>query len=180
MAAFGYHAGYAGAALALLTYTWQLEHGKDEPLPGKSHYQFKDDLDKEVKSEVSRATQRSGKQPRVFIMGAKGRCGRGAIDMCKIAGIPDENLLKWDIEETTGRDGPYEEIRESDIFINCIYLNKKIPPFIDIEFLKRPDGNRNLQVVSDVSCDTTNRKSLYQFRREKGFLANTKFYLNSK
>lgn len=33
VAAFGFHAGFAGSALALKAYTWQLEH-KDEPLPG--------------------------------------------------------------------------------------------------------------------------------------------------
>lgn len=44
--------------------------------------------------------------------------------MCRRAGIPEENITKWDIQETSQKPGPYQEIVESDIFINCIYLNK--------------------------------------------------------
>ncbi|CRK22973.1 hypothetical protein BN1723_012851 [Verticillium longisporum] len=41
-----------------------------------------------------------------------------------------------------------------DIFVNCIYLNSKIPNFVDFESLKSP--KRQLSVVCDVSADTTN------------------------
>lgn len=43
---------------------------------------------------------------------------------------------------------------ESDVFVNCIYLSAKIPPFIDAKSLASP--KRKLSVVCDVSCDTTN------------------------
>jgi saccharopine dehydrogenase (NAD+, L-lysine forming) len=43
---------------------------------------------------------------------------------------------------------------ESDVFVNCIYLSAKIPPFISPESLTSP--KRKLSVVCDVSCDTTN------------------------
>lgn len=43
---------------------------------------------------------------------------------------------------------------ESDVFVNCIYLSAKIPPFIDQKSLASP--TRKLSVVCDVSCDTTN------------------------
>lgn len=46
------------------------------------------------------------------------------------------------------------EIAESDIFVNCIYLSAKIPPFIDVPTLNSP--SRRLSVICDVSCDTTN------------------------
>ena len=78
VAAFGFHAGYAGAALALLDWAWQLEHGNMKALPGKSHYQRKSDLDSEIKEHVSKGMQRNGgKPPRVLVIGALGRCGRG-------------------------------------------------------------------------------------------------------
>ncbi len=78
VAAFGFHAGYAGAALALLDWAWQLEHGKKEDIPSKSHYQRKSDLDSEVKEQVSKGVQKNrGKPPRVLVIGALGRCGRG-------------------------------------------------------------------------------------------------------
>jgi saccharopine dehydrogenase (NAD+, L-lysine-forming) len=50
--------------------------------------------------------------------------------------------------------GPYEEIAKADIFLNAIYLSKPIPPFINQELLAK--SGRNLAVVIDVSCDTTN------------------------
>lgn len=78
VAAFGFHAGYAGAALALLDWAWQLEHDNKEALPGKSHYQRKSDLDSEVKEHVSKGVRKNkGKLPRVLVIGALGRCGRG-------------------------------------------------------------------------------------------------------
>lgn len=78
MAAFGFHAGYAGAALALLDWAWQLEHGNKEALPSKGHYQRKRDLDIELKEHVSKGVQKNqGNPPRVLVIGALGRCGRG-------------------------------------------------------------------------------------------------------
>lgn len=61
---------------------------------------------------------------------------------------------KWDLEETSAKPGPYQEIIESDVFVNCIYLSAKIPPFIEPQSLST--HNRKLSVVCDVSCDTTN------------------------
>ncbi len=63
-------------------------------------------------------------------------------------------MQKWDLPETSAKPGPYHEIIESDVFVNCIYLSAKIPPFIDQQSLSSPD--RKLSVVCDVSCDTTN------------------------
>ena len=59
--------------------------------------------------------EKAGKKPRVIVIGALGRCGRGALDLCRAVGIPDdqEHLLKWDMAETA-RGGPFPEIVESD------------------------------------------------------------------
>ena len=62
------------------------------------------------------------------------------------------NILKWDMEETKSG-GPFPEILDCNVFINCIYLSQKIPSFITKEML---DEERNLSVIVDVSCDTTN------------------------
>ncbi|KAL8759733.1 MAG: hypothetical protein Q9199_000539 [Rusavskia elegans] len=156
VAAFGYHAGYAGAALALENWAWQIQHA-ETPLPGKKPYNTQSDLVKEVKSDVSAGVAKNdGKAPQILIIGALGRCGRGAIDLCLAAGIPESNLLRWDLAETSAKAGPYPEIRQADIFINCIYLDKPIPKFVTEDFLKEDPGNRKLSVVCDVSCDTTN------------------------
>ena len=153
VAAFGYHAGYAGAALALKLWAWQLSHS--EPLPSQKPYPFQSDLDKEVQSDVADGIQKNdGQYPNVFIMGALGRCGSGAVALCKAAGLPEEKVIKWDLAETRDNPGPYPQIRESDIFVNCIYLSAEIPPFVSSDFLNK--GKRNLSVICDVSADTTN------------------------
>lgn len=96
-----------------MDWAWQLEHGKQPPLPGKSPYQHKSDLDKEVKEQVTKAIHKiGGKSPRVLIIGSLGRCGRGAIECCLQAGLLEENLLQWDVAETSKGDGPFIEIRQ--------------------------------------------------------------------
>lgn len=43
-----------------------------------------------------------------------------------------------------------------DIFVNCIYLSSKIPPFVTYEQINAAGPERRLRVIVDVSCDTTN------------------------
>lgn len=66
-----------------------------------------------------------------------------------------DDILKWDLDETA-KGGPFQEILDVDIFVNCIYLASKIPSFIDHEQISNAGKNRRLSVVVDVSCDTTN------------------------
>ena len=153
VAAFGYHAGFAGAALALMNWAWQLMHPGGEPLPAVQSYASEETLVAHVKKALGDGQVKSGRAPRVIVIGALGRCGRGAVDMCVRAGIPDEQVLKWDMAETASG-GPFRAIVDSDVFINCIYLAAKIPSFVDRDTLAAPD--RRLSVVCDVSADTTN------------------------
>lgn len=53
--------------------------------------------------------KKSGKEPRVLVIGALGRCGKGAVDLCLKIGISTENVLKWDMAETA-KGGPFNEI----------------------------------------------------------------------
>jgi saccharopine dehydrogenase (NAD+, L-lysine-forming) len=160
VAAFGYHAGFAGAALAVKALTWQATHDASEPLPGvdaytqgRGYYENEDEMIEQLKQDVKEAEKALGRMPRALVIGALGRCGKGAVDLFTKAGIPEENVLKWDMAETA-KGGPFEEIVESDIFVNCIYLSEPIPPFVDMQSLNSP--KRKLAVVCDVSCDTTN------------------------
>lgn len=169
MAAFGFHAGYAGAALALLDWAWQLEHGNKEALPSKGHYQRKRDLDIELKEHVSKGVQKNqGNPPRVLVIGALGRCGRGALECCRQAGVPEGHIMKWDMDETA-QPGPYNAIKEADVFINCIYLSEPLPPFISTDFLNQ--GTRNLSVICDVSCDTTNPHNPIPFANQSTYFS---------
>ena len=75
--------------------------------------------------------------------------------MCLRAGVPEANILKWDMTETA-KGGPFQELMDVDIFVNCIYLSSAIPPFLTKEQLQGAGKQRRLAVVVDVSCDTTN------------------------
>lgn len=125
-------------------------------MPGVSSYANQDLLVQDVKASMARGLEKSTKAPRVIVIGALGRCGKGAVDLCRTAGIPESSILEWDMAETA-KGGPFPEVVESDIFINCIYLNHAIPPFITHETLA--DTNRKLSVLCDVSADIGNANS---------------------
>lgn len=153
VAAFGYHAGYAGAALAVEVWAWQITHA-DQPFPGVSHYDNESLLNDHVRKVMNEASEKVNKVPTILVIGALGRCGSGAVALAKNIGIPDSHIIKWDMAETA-KGGPFAEIIESDIFVNCIYLKDAIAPFVDLKSLNA-NQDRHLSVVCDVSCDTTN------------------------
>ena len=99
---------------------------------------------------------RQDKRVTALVIGALGRCGRGAIDCLVKSGVQLDDVARWDLQETSAKSGPYQEIVDSDLFINCIYLSKKIPPFVDAALLQQAGSNRRLGTIVDVSCDTTN------------------------
>lgn len=141
IAAFGYWAGFAGAALALRT--WLAQPGMMDPVhsyPDRNH----------LLAETSDLLGKTGRQPRIIIIGAKGRCGRGAVELCHSLGI--ETTL-WDLEETAGG-GPFVEILEHDILVNCVLVQSDPRPFITNELLEK---QRLLTTVVDVSCDPYSR-----------------------
>jgi saccharopine dehydrogenase (NAD+, L-lysine-forming) len=66
----------------------------------------------EVREQVTKAVElNGGAWPRVIVIGALGRCGSGAVDAALKVGVPDENVLKWDMAETASG-GPFPEILE--------------------------------------------------------------------
>jgi len=97
----------------------------------------------------------NGKGIKALVIGALGRCGRGAVDFFRKVGLEEENIIKWDLAETA-KGGPFEEILDVDIFVNCIYLGSAIPPFITYDQINAAGKGRRLRFIVDVSCDTTN------------------------
>lgn len=70
-------------------------------MPGKQYYKNEGDLIKEVKADLEKGLAKTGgRKPQILIIGALGRCGGGALDLCRAVGIPESNLLKWDLAET--------------------------------------------------------------------------------
>ena len=156
VAAFGWHAGFAGAALGLLALAEQVQGAGNRLGPQKA-YPNEDELIAHAKKQIQliRDSRKDGKV-KALVVGALGRCGRGAIDFFEKAGVASEDIVRWDIQETSAKSGPYQELLDVDIFVNCIYLNKKIPPFLDAPTIQAAGPERRLGVVVDVSCDTTN------------------------
>ncbi|CEH12998.1 saccharopine dehydrogenase [Ceraceosorus bombacis] len=156
VAAFGWHAGFAGAALGVLALSEQLKDPKKR-LGKQTRYPNEAELISHSKKEVDLIkSKRSDGKVKALVVGALGRCGRGAIDFLEKAGVASEDIVRWDIQETSAKSGPYQELLDVDIFVNCIYLNKKIPPFLTSEFIESAGAGRRLGCVVDVSCDTTN------------------------
>ena len=141
-AAFGYWAGFSGAALSMMAWGGQ-RAGLDPGLPPVVSRRNQKDL----VSEVRTVLRRWDKVPTVLVIGALGRCGRGALQLCRLAGA---SVVAWDLEETQ-RGGPFAEILNSDILINCVFVKSRIPPFVTKELLKSP--TRRLNLICDVSCD---------------------------
>ncbi|KAF8898527.1 Formate/glycerate dehydrogenase catalytic domain-like protein [Infundibulicybe gibba] len=148
VAAFGFHAGFAGAAAGALALASQK---KGETLGLLQPYENEDAMINNVKSLLGG----SGKGIKALVIGALGRCGRGAVDFFRKIGLNEDDILKWDLAETA-KGGPFAEILDVDIFVNCIYLNSKIPSFVTRDQIIAAGKQRKLSFVVDVSCDTTN------------------------
>ena len=78
---------------------WQINH-KDQLFPSVSSYPNEDALVADVKKAIAQGIEKTGKAPRVLIIGALGRCGKGAVGLSLKAGVPTENVLQWDLAET--------------------------------------------------------------------------------
>ncbi|KAJ3545063.1 hypothetical protein NMY22_g2571 [Coprinellus aureogranulatus] len=144
VAAFGFHAGFAGAAagaLALAARKQGKELGLLTPYPNETA----------MVEDVKSALGGSGKGVKALVIGALGRCGRGAVDLFRKIGL-DEWVFPW---QASWR-WPFSEILDVDIFVNCIYLSSPIPHFVTRETVVAAGMDRRLRVVVDVSCDTTN------------------------
>ncbi|KAJ9450523.1 Saccharopine dehydrogenase [Diplonema papillatum] len=152
--AFGHSAGFCGMGTGILA--WAHQHQSATPMtksafPPGVFYPTRESFIATCKKSIATV----GREPRIIIIGALGRCGSGAIDMAVQAGISEENIIKWDMKETA-KGGPFPEIIEADIFVNCIYLNPtaKVAPFLTKELLQKE--SRKLSLMVDVSCDPNN------------------------
>lgn len=140
VAAFGYWAGYVGAALSF----WELclNQSKQTLKPLSS---FKDQ--NELIETIKKDSHNLKEQVKAIIIGASGRCGTGASAFLDHFNC---SLTKWDAKETAPG-GPFKEIGEHHLFINCVYLSNEIPPFLDKSIIEM--DQLKLKVIGDVSCD---------------------------
>ena len=140
VAAFGYWAGYAGAAVALKCWAAQQMGG----IAGPVHvYKGSERLRADLLSELD-AT--NSDRPIALVIGALGRVGNGASDLCEAMGVV---VTKWDMAETA-HGGPFPEVLAHDIFLNCILARPGTPVFVPASTKTAP---RRLSVIGDIACD---------------------------
>lgn len=156
--AFGYWAGYVGAALASLFSDKNTIDKAVAELKKKRHFIDKHEL-------ISFVKQYSLLSANGIVLGSLGRSGKGAMDLFK-----DINWAStgWDRDDTQAG-GPFAEILNYDVFVNCVLAMTKMPPFLTPEILKQ---NHNLKVISDVSCDPDSDKNVLPLYDEATDLDN--------
>lgn len=69
VAAFGYHAGFAGAALAVQAWNYQLQNGGEKGMEGVKPYDNEGALLKEIKTQLEEGEKKAGKKPRCLVIG---------------------------------------------------------------------------------------------------------------
>ena len=147
VAAFGYWAGFAGAATAVMA--WCGQNRKENPsLANLGSFSNVGLLIEKLKSELSAGDT----LPNMIVIGALGRSGSGAVKLANELGI---SVSKWDMAETASG-GPFPELQQHNLFVNCILANKDCPRFVTEQDIA--NEKRVLSVIVDVSCDP---ESLY-------------------
>jgi len=138
VAAFGYWAGFAGAAVALKCWAAQQRGTLCGPVSAYS--------DKQALLENLAADLGATARPRALVIGALGRVGSGAADLCAAIGV---STTKWDLAETASG-GPFPEVLSHEIFLNCILARPGTPVFVPAS---TPTDQRSLTVIGDIACD---------------------------
>ncbi|GGW94966.1 saccharopine dehydrogenase [Streptomyces lomondensis] len=132
LAAFGFWAGYLGAALAVLQHRGRLR----APLVPTT----KDALDETLKPAADDADFTG------LVIGALGRSGRGARAAFATAGA---DPTCWDLAET--RDLDRRALLAHDVMVNAVLATSPVPPFLREQDLDTP--GRRLRTLCDVTCD---------------------------
>lgn len=143
VAAFGYWAGYVGAAVGVLAVA-HLRAGTAGLLPAVRPWPSQAAL-----VEACRAALAGRPAPRSIVLGAKGRSGSGAAALLAAVGA---EVTAWDLEETRAG-GPFEPILTHELFVNAVLVMGAMPPFVTREQIVNAGPRRRLRVIADVSCD---------------------------
>lgn len=138
VAAFGYWAGYAGAAVSVLAWAAQQ---RGEICPTVTTWPNSDAMLADLRAALD------GQRPAdALVIGALGRVGTGASDLCEQLDIP---VTRWDMAETA-HGGPFPEVLDHALFFNCILAAPGCPVFVPASAAAMP---RKLRVIGDIACD---------------------------
>jgi len=141
VAAFGYWAGWMGAALA----AWRLLarwNGVVGPASGVSSFESR----QEVVDILQKLSADCIKPRRAVVIGAKGRSGTGALEALKLAGF---EVTEWDLEETRNLDKA--ALMAHDLLVNCVLMTGPGLQLLSPGDISNPMNF--IQMISDVSCD---------------------------
>ncbi|MFD9041353.1 saccharopine dehydrogenase [Streptomyces bottropensis] len=130
LAAFGFWAGYLGAALAVLHHRGALR-GPLQPTT-------KEAMEAELRASTG--------DMRALVIGALGRSGQGARVAFGEAGVEP---TCWDLAETRDLDRP--ALLAHDLLVNTVLTTSPVPPFLTDKDLDGPA--RRLRTLSDVTVD---------------------------
>jgi len=134
VAAFGYWAGYLGAALGVL----QSRGALPAPLTPTT----REELDASLRAGAGSAPSRA------LVTGALGRSGRGATDALAVAGV---TTTRWDLDETRRLDRG--ALLDHDLLVHCVLTTTPSEPFVRAADV--PAEGRRLSLLVDVTCDTS-------------------------
>lgn len=140
LAAFGYWAGYAGAAVALKCWAAQQSNKIVGPI---NAYDSSPHLLADLQTDL---VATGSHRPNALIIGAFGRVGNGVADLCTAMGVA---TTKWDMAETSNG-GPFPQVLAHDLFFNCVLARPGTPVFVPADTLTR---DRRLSVIADIACD---------------------------
>ena len=129
LAAFGFWAGYLGAALAVLHHRGDL----NAPLVPTT----KEDMEARLRASQGEFS--------ALVIGALGRSGRGARAALDEAGAEP---TCWDLAETRGLDR--QALLAHDLMVNTVLTTSPVPPFLTDKDL---DADRRLRTLADVTVD---------------------------
>ncbi len=149
LAAFGYWAGFAGAALGVRQWAGRRREGPGFVMSAQKPVADRQELVGAVGNRLSLIGDEP-RSPRAVVIGALGRCGRGATALFEALEL---TVQQWDVEETAAG-GPFPQLLDFDLVVNTVLLGTPIPPFLTRAEIDRPD--RRLSVIADVSCDPGN------------------------
>ncbi|WP_209425299.1 saccharopine dehydrogenase [Pararhodobacter sp. SW119] len=138
VAAFGYWAGYVGAAVTLKAWAAQ---ARGEICGRVAAHADRAALLAELTEEMGDVLR-----PDALVIGAKGRTGRGATDLLAAMNVKAQ---LWDKEETA-QGGPFPQILGYEILLNCILAEPGGPVFVPADAVGMA---RRLRVIGDIACD---------------------------
>jgi saccharopine dehydrogenase (NAD+, L-lysine-forming) len=140
VAAFGYWAGFVGAALS--TAAWAAQH-HGSMMEAVTTWPDQATLVADIKARLTKA---GAPLPTALIIGALGRTGSGATAFLREIGVAP---TAWDMAETA-HGGPFPEVLSHNIFLNCILAMEGVPVFVTADAPRHP---RALRVIGDIACD---------------------------